>query len=275
MPLTSEIITILAVNFALCLAAFLVLWGIGSAIRDVSFIDSVWALGMGGLAVSTWLQADQGFGPRKLLLVGLCAAWSLRLGLHLLLRWLAHGPDRRYVRMMEKAKAERGWSYPHATLRLVFALQAPLMWTVALPVQLGQLSAEPARIGLLGWLGAGLAVLGIALETLADAQITRFKADPANQGKVLASGLWRYTRHPNYFGDICVWVGLYLIAAETTLGLWALPGPLLLIFLLTRFSGGITYERRLTKSRPGYADYQRRTSALIPWPPKPARPDAV
>ena len=274
MPGLSEIAAILAVNFALCLVLFLVLWMVGSAIRDVSFIDSVWALGMGGLALATWFQAD-GAEPRKLLLLALCGAWSLRLGLHLLWRWRSHGPDRRYVRMMQKAEAERGWSYPYATLRLVFALQAPLMWVVALPVQLGQMSSMPTQVGWLGWTGAAIAVVGILFESIGDAQITRFKRDPGNQGKVLESGLWRYTRHPNYFGDIVTWVGLWLIAAETPLGLWALPGPALLIFLLTRWSGGVTYERRLTKSRPGYDDYQRRTSPLIPWPPKRAQAGGV
>ena len=269
MPPISEIATVLALNFALAVVGFLILWRVGTAIRDVSFIDSVWALGMGALAISTFVQTD-GSPARSALLLGLCGAWALRLGLHLLLRWRAHGADRRYVRMMQKAEAERGWSYGYASLRLVFLLQAPLMWVVALPVQLGQMSATPTAIGWLGWTGAAVALIGIAFETLGDAQITRFKADPANAGKVLDRGLWRYTRHPNYFGDILTWIGLYLIAAETPLGLWALPGPLLLIFLLTRWSGGVTYERRLTKSRPGYDDYQRRTSALIPWPPKSA-----
>ncbi len=269
--LLSEIGAVLAINFGLCVAGFVALWLVGSAIRDVSFIDSVWALGMGGLAAATWLQV-RSHGPDQMLLAGLCVVWALRLGLHLLIRWRSHGPDRRYVRMMEKAKAERGWSYAQASLRLVFLLQAPLMWTVALPVQLGQMTDAPARIGPLGWIGAAVAVFGIGFETLGDAQITRFKADPANAGQVLDRGLWRYTRHPNYFGDICAWVGIYLVAAETGIGAWALPGPLLLIFLLTRWSGGVTYERRLTKTRPGYDDYQRRTSALIPWPPKPAAP---
>jgi len=267
--LLPDILRVLAINFALCVAGFAILWGIAVAIRDPSFIDSVWALGMGGLAVATYLQV-WGYRPRQVLLVAICGAWALRLGLHLLLRWRRHGPDRRYVRMMEKAKAERGWGYGQASLRLVFLLQAPLLWTVALPAQLGQMDCTPARIGALGWTGAALAVFGIGFEALADAQITRFKADPANQGRVLASGLWRYTRHPNYFGDICVWVGLYLVAAETVSGLWAAPGPLLLIFLLTRWSGGPTYERRLARTRPGYEDYQRRTSALVPWPPKAA-----
>jgi steroid 5-alpha reductase family enzyme len=274
MPPISEIVTILAVNFALCVAAFLILWRVAVAIKDVSFIDSVWGLGMGALALATYLQAD-GAAPRKLLLLTICAAWSIRLGLHLFLRWRAHGPDRRYVRMMQKAEAERGLSFAQASLRMVFALQAPLMWTVALPVQLGQMSSTPATVGWLGWVGAVIALAGILFESIGDAQITRFKRDPANQGKVLETGLWRYTRHPNYFGDILAWVGLWLIAAETPLGLWALPGPVLLIVLLTRWSGGVTYEGRLTKSRPGYDDYQRRTSALIPWPPKRAQADSV
>jgi len=274
MPPLSDVFIILAVNFALCVAGFLVLWRVGVAIRDVSFIDAVWGLGMGGLALVTYLQAH-GAEPRKLLLLAICGAWSVRLGLHLLWRWRAHGPDRRYVRMMQKAEAERGWGFGQATLRLVFALQAPLMWTVALPVQLGQMSNTPTAIGWLGWTGALVALAGILFESIGDAQITRFKRDPANQGKVLETGLWRYTRHPNYFGDIVTWVGLWLIAAETPLGFWAIPGPALLIFLLTRWSGGVTYERRLTKSRPGYDDYQRRTSSLIPWPPKRAQADGV
>ncbi|HZZ30704.1 MAG TPA: DUF1295 domain-containing protein [Phenylobacterium sp.] len=272
--LLPDIVHVLAINFALCVAGFVVCWAVALAIRDPTFVDSVWALGLGGLAAATYLQV-WGYRPRQYLLVGLGGAWALRLGVHLFLRWRSHGPDRRYVRMMEKAKAERGWGYGQASLRLVFLLQAPLMWTVALPMQLGQMDCTPARIGRLGWTGAALALFGIAFETLADAQITRFKADPASRGKVLAAGLWRYTQHPNYFGDICVWVGLYVIAAETRTGLWALPGPLLLIFLLTRWSGGTTYERRLTRTRPGYDDYQRRTSALIPWPPKPARTPGV
>jgi steroid 5-alpha reductase family enzyme len=263
----SDILHVLAVNFALCVAGFVVCWAIAVTIRDPTFVDSIWALGMGGLAVATWLQAA-GYRPRQYLLVGLCGAWALRLGLHLFLRWRSHGPDRRYVRMMEKAKAERGWGYAEASLRMVFLLQAPLMWIVSLPVQLGQVDGGPARIGWLGWTGAALAAFGIGFETLADAQVTRFRADPASRGQVLDSGLWRWSQHPNYFGDIATWTGLYLIAAETMSGLWALPGPLLLIFILTRWSGGATYERRLAKTRPGYDDYQRRTSALIPWPPK-------
>lgn len=270
MPELSQIATLLAVNFGLLLAGFLALWLIGVAIKDVTFVDACWGLGLSSLAVLSFLQTPDGAQARRFLLTGLALAWGLRLGLHILGRWRHEGPDRRYVKMMDRAKSDKGWSYAYASLRMVFAFQAPLLWVVALPVQLGQISAEPQAIGVLGWIGAALSAFGIAFETTADSQLKRFKANPANKGQVLSSGLWKYTRHPNYFGDICVWCGLWLIAAETQLGLWALPGPLLLILLLTRWSGGPSYEKRLTHQRPGYDDYIRRTSSLIPWPPKPA-----
>jgi steroid 5-alpha reductase family enzyme len=140
-----------------------------------------------------------------------------------------------------------------------------------MPVQLGQMSATPVSVGTLGWIGAGLAVFGVLFESLADFQLVRFKANPANAEKVLETGLWRYTRHPNYFGDLCVWFGLWLIAAETgPLGLASIVGPLLLLTMFLKYSGGPSYEKRLTYHRPGYAAYIARTSSLVPWPPKKA-----
>lgn len=267
MPPLTEIATLLAVNFAVCVVCFVGLWLIGCAIHDVSFIDGWWALGLALMAVTTFVMAD-GSPERMALILGLSVVWGLRLGGYILWRWRKHGPDRRYVKMLERAQAAKGWSYPVAAWRMVFMLQAPLLWTVSLPVQLGQMSATPAEVGPLGWAAAGLVVFGIAFESLADWQMVRFKADPANAGKVLDVGLWRYTRHPNYFGDLCVWFGLFGIAAETTLGLAAIFGPLLLLLLFLKYSGGPSYEKRLTFHRPGYADYIARTSALVPWPPR-------
>ncbi len=143
----------------------------------------------------------------------------------------------------------------------------PLLFIVALPVQLGQADPLPP-LGTLAWAGAGLAMFGIVFETVGDAQLVRFRRDPAHAGQVMQSGLWRYTRHPNYFGDACTWWGLYLIAAETSTGLWALPGPLLLTWTLMKWSGAPTVEGRLHKTRPGYADYVRRTSGFVPLPPR-------
>jgi steroid 5-alpha reductase family enzyme len=203
-----------------------------------------------------------------LLLTALCTAWGLRLGIYLLWRWRKNGPDRRYVTMMGLAQKERGWGYAKASLLLVFALQLPLQYIVCLPVQLGQIDQAP--IGPLAIAGATLAIIGILFETVGDAQLVAFKGDPANKGKVLQTGLWRYTRHPNYFGDACVWWGLWLIAAETGLGAWSIPGPILITFLLTRWSGVPTVEGRMRRKRPEYEAYVQRTSAFIPLPPKKA-----
>jgi steroid 5-alpha reductase family enzyme len=145
-----------------------------------------------------------------------------------------------------------------------------LLFIVCLPAQLGMVDAVPQTIGVLGWVGAAIALIGIGFETIGDAQLTSFRNNPAMKGKVLDTGLWRYTRHPNYFGDACTWWGIWLVAAETTTGLWSMPAPILITWLLTRLSGVPMLEHRLKKSRPGYADYVARTSSFFPWPPKKA-----
>ena len=253
-------------NLALSTVLFLVLWVVNLRTRDPSFIDSWWALGMVVTAWTSFLSASSR-GVHATLLTALCTAWGVRLGAYLLWRWRKHGPDRRYVTMMAHARSERGWSYGVASLLLVFALQLPLQFIVSLPVQLGQLAA-PATVGLLGWAGAALAIIGIAFESVGDLQLVAFRSKPANAGKVLQSGLWRYTRHPNYFGDACVWWGLWSIAADTGLGAWSLPGPILITVLLTRWSGVPTVEGRMRRKRPDYEAYVARTSGFIPRLPK-------
>ena len=267
LPVKALSMTILAVNFALLLVAMLLLWRIAVAIGDVSFIDSVWAFAMVGLALATWLQS-YGAPPRKALLLALTALWGLRLGTHLLLRWRREGPDPRYVRILGQAISKRGWSFSRASLQLVFALQLPLLFIVALPAQLGQLAVDPANLGWLAALGSLLALTGIGFEAIGDHQLRLFRANPANRGKVLDTGLWRYTRHPNYFGDACCWWGIWLVAAETTWGWFALPGPLLLSVLLIKWSGVPLLEKGMARTRPGYSDYVARTSSFLPWPPR-------
>ncbi|WP_394762820.1 DUF1295 domain-containing protein [Phenylobacterium sp.] len=264
-----DFVSVLAINGGVIVVLFVVAWAICVAMRDCTPVDSLWGLGMGAVAISTFIQTGGGT-PRRMVLTGVCVAWALRLGGYMLWRWRDHGPDGRYVRMMAKAEAERGWGYGYAAFRLVFLLQMPLLWLVCLPVQLGQLAAAPAQLGPLAVAGTVLAVFGLAFESLADWQLVRFKKDAANKGEVLDKGLWRYTRHPNYFGDACVWWGLWLVAAETTPGLVSIVGPAYLVFTLTRWSGAPTVEGRLRRRKPGYEDYMRRTSGFIPWPPKPA-----
>ena len=250
-------------------ACFLVLWMVACRIRDVSFIDSWWALGMVMLAAVTFARGGNR-GLHALLLFGLVTAWGLRLGLYLFWRWRAYGPDRRYQRILGRARNDRRWSFERASLQKVFALQAVLQFVIFLPVQTGLLTDDGRALGPVALAGAALAAFGILFESTADLQLQLFKRNTANRDKVLDSGLWRYTRHPNYFGDACVWWGLFLIAAETPHGLWTLPAPILLTALLTRWSGVPTVEEPMRRKRPEYKDYIRRTSTFIPWPPKEA-----
>jgi len=263
----TDVLILLALNLALVLAAMTALWLVALRLKDVSFIDAVWPMAMLLLALATWPRTG-GDEARKLLLVGLCAVWALRLGGHLFIRWRGHGEDRRYKTLLD-AQAEKGRGFAVASLFFVFLPQGAFAWLNSLPVQLGQVAATPA-VGWIGWAGVALAVFGIVFEAVADAQLAAFRKDPANKGQVMDRGLWHWSRHPNYFGEACVWWGLYALAAETTPGLWSVAGPIFLTFTLTKWSGiGLT-EKGMSDSRPGYADYVRRTSAFIPLPPKKA-----
>jgi steroid 5-alpha reductase family enzyme len=259
---------ILATNALLLAACFLILWLVSLRTRDVTPVDSFWAWGMLIMALSTWLQAA-GDPARKLVLLLVCALWSARLGTYMILRWRRHGPDRRYQALLAKAESKRGWSFATASVLLVFGIQAVLLFLVSLPVQLGQIDAAPP-LGRLGWTGLVIALAGIVFESVGDAQLVAFKNDPASAGRVMDRGLWRYTRHPNYFGDALTWWGLWVIAAETETGRWAVVGPVLLTWTLMRWSGAPTVERRLARTREGYAAYVERTSAFLPWPPRRA-----
>jgi steroid 5-alpha reductase family enzyme len=160
-----------------------------------------------------------------------------------------------------------GDRFAWVSLITVFGLQGVLMWIVSLPVQLGQSDATPS-LGVLAWVGVGVYAVGLFFEAVGDAQLARFKADESNAGTVMNSGLWKYTRHPNYFGDACVWWGLALIAAETGTGAWGVIGAVVMTVLLRRVSGVTLLERSLKKRREGYEEYIRRTSPFVPRPPK-------
>jgi steroid 5-alpha reductase family enzyme len=258
----------LAINLAVDLAMMVMFCLIAVRIGDVSFIDAVWGFGMVVMALASWLQLGDP-GARAALILIMTAVWGLRLALHLFTRWRAHGEDPRYARMLGKARAEG--RYGSAAFKVVFGPQALLLFITSLPAQIGILAAPaPAAMGPLAWAGLALWLTGVVFETVGDAQLTAFRADPASKGKVLDTGLWRYTRHPNYFGDACAWWGIWLVAAQA--GLWvalaSLIGPLFLTFTLTRWSGKPLLEKGLAKNRPGYADYVARTSGFIPWPPR-------
>jgi steroid 5-alpha reductase family enzyme len=263
---------VLAINLALLLLVILALWAWSTQIRDVSFIDAFWAFGMVLLAWSSWLQID-GQGRHADVLLALTSIWGLRLSWHLYTRWRAHGEDPRYKKIMGGMMEAKGWSWEKTALLGVFLTQAPLLFITCLPAQLGIWASEGGRtiMGPVAWVGVIVAITGILFETIGDAQLKAFRDNPVNKGKVLDTGLWRYTRHPNYFGDACTWWGIWLIAAETgPLGWASVIGPIFLTFTLTKWSGKPLLERGLKKSRPEYAAYVARTSGFFPWPPRKA-----
>ncbi len=262
------LMTLLA-NLGAVMALLMLLWLVAVAIRDVSFIDGVWAYGMVAVAVLT--AARTGFGnlsPGAMAVFALTALWGLRLGTHLLLRWRRLGRDPRYERILGGAMDKKGWSFALASLLLVFALQGPLLWLVSLPAQVGIITADVGPLPPLAWAGIALALTGIAFESIGDAQLDAFRKDPANKGQVMDRGLWRYTPHPNYFGDACTWWGIWLTATLVGGAWWTIICPALLTWMLMQWSGAPILEKGLNKTRPGYAAYVARTSGFIPWRPR-------
>ncbi|HVV36934.1 MAG TPA: DUF1295 domain-containing protein [Acidimicrobiales bacterium] len=244
------------VNVAVIYALALLLWRLAVRINDPSFIDVCWGAGFVVVALVSYALS-----PHRPLLALVVAVWGLRLAGYLFWRWRRQGPDARYVAMLKRAPNPSSYMLTH-----IFLLQATLLLIVSLPLQLGQLRHEPFTVG--NTVGLFIALAGIIFESTGDAQLTRFKADPANTGHVMDRGLWRYTRHPNYFGDFCVWWGLFILSVGNLVSVIGVIGPLVMSVLLMRYSGVGPLEKQLHRSKPQYADYVRRTSAFFPRPPK-------
>ena len=245
---------------AICMAA---LWLLSLAIKNASIVDIFWGLGFVLLAAVYFVAAD-GFTGRKLLVLTLVAVWGLRLSGYILWRSRGKGEDYRYARWREEAGDQFWWT----SLLQVFLLQGLLMWVISAPVLAAQSADEPNRLTWVDLAGTAVWGIGFFFEAVGDWQLARFKADPANKGKVMRSGVWAYTRHPNYFGDATQWWGLYLIAAGASDGYWTLFSPLLMTVLLLRVSGVALLERAQVRTKPQYADYINSTSAFVPWFPR-------
>jgi steroid 5-alpha reductase family enzyme len=245
---------------AAALAATLI-WIVSVYRRNVAIVDSLWSLMFVLTACVYAAPSLRALGPRSILVLSLLVIWALRLCVYITWRNWGHGEDPRY-------QAIRARNQPHfafKSLYLVFLLQALLAWIISLPLLGNLLSERP--LGPLDALGALLWLVGFVFEAGGDWQLARFIADPGNKGRVMGQGFWRYTRHPNYFGDFCVWWGLYLMAVSAG-AWWSFIGPLLMSVLLMRVSGVTLLERNIGKRRPGYAEYARRTPAFFPWLPK-------
>ena len=258
----SDTATALVVAAGAAAAVMTLTWLASLVRRDASLVDRAWGLGFVVVAIAVRVAVD-GDATRQWLLVGMVALWGLRLSTYLTWRNWGHGEDFRYQAMRRHHGARFWW----VSLITVFAVQGALMWIVALPVTLGQVS-RASGIGAFAIVGIALWALGLTFETVGDAQLARFKADPANAGQVMDRGLWRYTRHPNYFGDACVWWGIALVATEHGIGAIGIVGAVVMTVLLRRVSGVTLLERSMSKRRPGYDDYVARTSPFVPRPPR-------
>jgi len=243
----------------------LLTWLLSLVLRDASVIDVIWGPAFVVVAVVSALTGH-GASSRRWLLVALTALWGLRLGYHIARRKLSERTeDKRYVAMREAHPNNFAlWS-----LSSVYTLQGVLVLIVGLPLEVA--ADRPAPLGLTIAPGLALWAVGLTFEAVGDAQLTRFKADPASRGQVMDRGLWRYTRHPNYFGDACVWFGLWLVALPAGGTWWTVISPAVMTVLLVRVSGAGLLERDIGNRRPGYADYIRRTSGFVPLPPRGAK----
>jgi steroid 5-alpha reductase family enzyme len=247
--------------FAPLLAMAVLTWLISIAKQDASIVDSVWSLFFAAVLVLGYLSEAPN-GPRALAAAVLLGAWALRLCAYLTWRNWGQPEDRRY----QAIRARNQPNYALKSLPYVFLLQAVLAWIIALPILPVLKSASDW--GALDTLGVAVFVFGLVYETAADAQLARFKADPAARGAVMDRGLWRYCRHPNYFGECLLWWGFFLLALGAEAPAWLVVSPLLMTVLLLKVSGVPLLEEDLSQRRPGYREYVARTPAFIPGPPR-------
>jgi steroid 5-alpha reductase family enzyme len=255
------VVLVLAVTYAVAISAESTGAGAGRRARH-SVMDVAWGPGFVVIAVICFiLSAGEGDGGRRVLLLVLTGIWGIRLGTHIGRRARGGHEDPRYVELLKGAPGSRN-AY---ALRRVYLPQGLVMFFVSLTIQVGMFATGPP-----GWLavaGSAVWLTGFIFESVGDLQLERFKNDPARRGTILNTGLWRYTRHPNYFGDAAVWSGLFLIAAESWPGVLTVFSPALMIWTLAGKTGKPLTEKAMS-GRPGYREYVQSTSGFIPWPPR-------
>jgi steroid 5-alpha reductase family enzyme len=238
----------------------LVGWLISLARKNVTHVDSMWSLFL-MLSAYTYALLFNDLTPRMFLVLFLVSLWAIRLCVYL--TWRNWGPheDHRYVAIRQNNE-------PHFWIKsiyIIFGLQAVLAWIISMPL-FGAIESK-VLLTRLDVLGGIVFTIGFVWETIGDWQLSIFKANPENKGKVLDTGLWRYSRHPNYFGECCIWWGFYLIAAASG-AWWTIAGPILMTLLLLKVSGVALLEKDIAERRPAYLSYIQNTNAFIPWFPK-------
>jgi len=245
------------------LMTMIILWLASLALKNSSIVDIFWGL---GFVLANWVYfvlTPYGAEPRKWLISVLVSIWGLRLSLYILWRNWGKAEDFRYQTWRKEAAAEWWWR----SFFRVFLLQGLLLWVISIPLLAAQVAAQPASLQVLDYLGLAVWTVGFFFEFMGDLQLARFRSIPSNKGKVLDHGVWRYTRHPNYFGDSAQWWGYFLIAVSAG-GWWVFYSPLMMTLLLLKVSGVALLEKTLKDSKPQYKEYIEKTSAFFPLPPK-------
>jgi len=250
-------------NLAIVLSLMTILWIVSVFRRDASIVDPWWSMSF--LLVTAHTIARTGSTPGKMLLLVMVAIWALRLWLHLLRRSRGKPEDPRYAAFRQRFGAQRYW---WVSFFQVFMLQGGLVVLISAPLQIASSAGLPDAITGMDLAGALLFAIGFGLEAEADAQLNAFRINPSKRGRVLDTGLWRYSRHPNYFGEAVLWWGFWLCALDQPFGWVSILAPMMMSFLLLKVSGVSMLDAHLRASRPGYSDYIRRTSAFVPRPPR-------
>lgn len=252
-----------AEGLAVILLMMTILWLVSIFLKNVSIVDLFWGLGFVITSVWYFLNTD-GYEPRKFITQILVTIWGLRLSVYLSWRNIGKGEDFRYREFRRKYGEKRYWWF---SFFQTFLLQGFLMWIISLPLLGAQYKSGNESLSILDYLGIALWLTGLVFETGGDLQLARFRSNPSNKGKVLNTGFWKYTRHPNYFGDSAVWwgFGLICLAAGSYI---PVIGSVIMTLLIIKVSGVSLLEKSLVEKKPQYREYIERTSAFIPWFPK-------
>lgn len=238
------------------------LWLLSLTLKNSSIVDIFWGFGFILIVWLVFALAPQGYLPRRQLVAILVTVWGVRLALHIGSRNWGKPEDFRYA-SWRKENGPRWWWVSYFK---VFLLQGSIMWILSAPLIAAQTSGFPAILTPMDLLGMCIWGAGLFFETVADAQLAYFKKNPTNRGRILTSGLWKFSRHPNYFGEAVLWWGYYLLALAAGAG-WTVFAPLLMTILLVKVSGVSMLEKTL-KSKPGYEEYMNNTNSFVPWFPK-------
>ena len=248
------------------------LWLVSKRIGDVSIIDMFWGAGFGIIALLLY-AVNRPSTIYGIALVVMPVVWALRYSIHVIRRNWGHGEDPRYTKLRGWVKGEEAFN--RFALRKIFIHQGNLMFVVALPVIIGLGFQTPPVFSVLIWVGIAIWLLGVLIEMIADIQLATFRGNKTKQVTILETGLWRYSRHPNYFGNSMLWFGIFITACAQPWAILTIVGPLMMTYYLIKITGVATLEKKMLKEKPAYKGYMERTNMFIPWLPKQSKETAI